>query len=374
LTNGTGYDIITANDVINVCHSMIKKKTLTTVREIAEKAGVSVSTVSRALDPNRRNLTNINTRKKIEKVVSQSGFSFNLVARRFKRQKSEALTLVLPHGFFRKSSYADFAAHDGILLWEIIEGVIKEAKMWRYDVKIEPLFDSAEHMDIIGSIGFPHSDGALLFGSFGMSGLIGQIRRKKIPFLVLDTQPSRDYSIPEVAVDAGCGVREALEALTRSGHRDIAYLSGGSLENARHKERFNCFRTIMEEAGTFKDKLVFWANRSRDITGLLDNCGARPPFSAVLCSNDTIAAILIEKLEERGFKTPGDISVAGYNDNPVFNEGEKALSTVRIPRRELGTEAVRTLIGIIESNLVFEGKKLLPASFVQRKTTGAAPR
>lgn len=351
---------------------MEKEKTLSTIKDIADKAGVSVSTVSRALDPRRKNFINVKTKEKILKIVGKSDFSLNVVARRFKRQKSDAITLILPQNSFRKPSNADFGAKDGFLFWILMEGILKEAKLWRFDVKLEPLFDPESLNEIIESITFPNSDGALLFGSFEMDELIQKIKAKNVPFLVLDTSPSPNYTIPEIAVDIKCGMRDALFSLFKGGHRDIAYI-GTAFAKQRFMDRFNSFRSFLEEAGIYKKQLVYDVNNARDISRILNNFNGHYPFSAIMCSNDTMASVLIEKLEDKGIKVPKDISVIGYNDSPIYSEGKKALSTVHIPRKELGAEAVRTLIEIIENRTVFEGKKLIPSSFVQRKTSGPCP-
>lgn len=348
---------------------MIKKTEHITIKDIAKRAGVSISTVSRALDPGKKNLINMETRQKIERIAKESDFSFNLVARRFKRQKSEAITLVFPQSIFRKPFNIDFSAHDGILAWQILEGVLKGAKSLRYDVKVEPLFAGADPAGIAESIGFPNSDGVLLYGTYEMEGLIAEIKAKNIPFLVLNTFPTRDYTIPEVAVDVGSGIWEALEYFMDGGHKKIAYLSIGSISLPVYNEKFNAFKLFMEGQGIFRKDMVFLVNNTTDVKKLVSSFKGNIPFSAVLCSNDTLASIFIGALRENGLDVPGDVSVIGYNNNPVFCEGEDALSSVNLPRCELGEIAAKTLIEVIGSGIEFEGKKLIPSSFIPGKTS-----
>lgn len=75
--------------------------------------------------------------------------------------------------------------------------------------------------------------------------------------------------------------------------------------------------------------------------GLLDACDGRPDFTAVVAGDDESAAAAMRALQERGLRVPEDISVVGYNDDPVAAEVTPRLTTVHIPAEELGRTAVR---------------------------------
>lgn len=103
--------------------------------------------------------------------------------------------------------------------------------------------------------------------------------------------------------------------------------------------------------------------------------GARP--TAVVAGNDLVALGVIHSLRAHGLDCPGDVSVVGYNDMPFAGDFSPALTTVRVPLREIGIEAARALIGAVEAaeSTVQDSLTItLPVSLIVRESTGPAAR
>jgi LacI family transcriptional regulator len=143
---------------------------------------------------------------------------------------------------------------------------------------------------------------------------------------------------PEVGVDNVAGIASLVAALVALGHRRIAFLAGpSSLYVAR--DRLAGYRRGLAEAGIdADDRLVVRTAFDRDggalgVDLLLEGA---TPFTAICCANDLLALGALERLAERGVAVPGDVSVAGFDDISMAALTAPALSTVRLPLRELG--------------------------------------
>lgn len=182
------------------------------------------------------------------------------------------------------------------------------------------------------------------------------------------------HGSPEVGVDNAGGVAAMVVALAGLGHRRIAFLAGpASLIVAR--ERLAGYRRGLAEAGIPFDPDLVVAGAgfdreagARGVDALLDG-GA--PFTAVSCANDLLALGALERLAERGVTVPDDVSVAGFDDISVAALTAPALSTVRLPLRELGRR------GFAHAERVLAGEtpapEVMPTEVLLRGSTAAPP-
>ena len=144
---------------------MLEKQRIS-LKDIAKAGGVSTITVSRALDPMRSHTIGAATRDRLRKLAEEMNYSSNLAARRFKRGRSETISVVIPQSIFRKPDSIDFSAHGSVLFWEIIEGIIKTAKYWKYDIKLEPFMKSDQPDILLDNICSSHADGVIFIGVY----------------------------------------------------------------------------------------------------------------------------------------------------------------------------------------------------------------
>jgi LacI family transcriptional regulator len=179
------------------------------------------------------------------------------------------------------------------------------------------------------------------------------------------------FGEPEVSVDNAGGIAAMVEALTGLGHRRIAFLAGPpNLFVAR--ARLTGYRRGLAEAGLQVDeRLVVHSTFDREggaaaADALLDG---EAPFTAICCSNDLLALGALARLAERGIDVPADVSVAGFDDISVAALTAPALSTVRLPLREMGRR------GFAAAEQMMAGQpaapEILPTEIVLRESTGA---
>src|SRR6478672_11054370 len=155
---------------------------------------------------------------------------------------------------------------------------------------------------------------------------------------------------PDVGVDNAVGIATMIAALVELGHRRVAFLAGpGALFVAR--DRLAGYRIGVAEAGIpFDPALVVRTSfdRAGGALGVNTLLAGDAPFTAIACANDLLALGALERLAERGVEVPGAVSVAGFDDIAIAAMTAPALSTVRLPLRELGRRGYLHAGGILE--------------------------
>jgi LacI family transcriptional regulator len=158
---------------------------------------------------------------------------------------------------------------------------------------------------------------------------------------------SQDYSFPSVSVDNEQGARMAVTHLARLGHTRIAHIAGPQ-EASTGVSRLRGFRDGMAQSGLAVDEgLIAYATRytveegTRCCRELLASPGS---FTAIAAANDMLAVGCYAAFEEAGLECPDQVSLIGFNDMPFIDRLRPALTTVRFPHYQLGTEAAQLLL------------------------------
>jgi DNA-binding LacI/PurR family transcriptional regulator len=175
---------------------------------------------------------------------------------------------------------------------------------------------------------------------------------------------------PDVGVDNAGGIATMIAALVELGHRRIAFLAGPSaLFVAR--DRLAGYRIGLAEAGiAFDPALVLRTSfdRAGGALGVDTLLAGDARFTAIACATDLLALGALERLAEQGIEVPGAVSLAGFDDIAIAALTAPALSTVRLPLRELGR------LGYVHAGRVLEGvepaHEVLPTELVLRRSTG----
>lgn len=181
------------------------------------------------------------------------------------------------------------------------------------------------------------------------------------------------FGEPEVSVDNGAGIASMVAALVAMGHRRIAFLAGPtSLYVAR--ARLDGYHLGLGQAGlAADDRLVVHTPFDPDggALGVDTLLAGAASFTAICCANDLLALGALRRLRERGIAVPGEVAVAGFDDITMAEMATPSLSTVRLPLRELGQR------GFAHADRLIHGKhprrQVLPTRLVLRGSTGPAP-
>lgn len=317
-----------------------------TIHEIARLAGVSIGTVSRAL--NNRPGIKQETRTAILELVHQMGYVPDAGARRL-AQGHKQLIGVAPFGENTvRSPYYSY------LLDAIQETVYRKGYVARV---LEPQTDDPAFRDFAGFI-LP----GLLLDDVRLPALL----ESKIPTVVINRVSGAAW----LDIDNTGGMRQVLQHLLRLGHREIIHLTGSPISQTT-QERLLAYQQTMHQAGLATDSSSILDGAFTDLgayRAVRQACEKGQRFSAIVSASDDMAAGAMLALRDLGLQVPRDVSVTGFDDLPFARYADPPLTTVRQPIREVGQTCAEILLALIE------GRKpkgvVFPTELVVRNSSG----
>jgi LacI family transcriptional regulator len=337
---------------------MAKKRV--TLREVAQTAGVHISTVSRALDPNTRHLINSEIVSRIVKISQDLDYRRNAAAFSLKTNQTRTIGVIVP----------DIT---NAIFPPIIRG-------------IEDSLATGGYLAIVGNTDGVHEREQNLLATFlarGVDGLIlASVEREddaveraaseNTPIVTVNRQVDRD-NVSSVAHDETEGIRRVLTHLASLGHRKIAMIAGPqtSSTGARRYAAFQQFRSALRLE--IDERLVVFAasyNEASGEQGVEELIAGGADFTAVVCGNDRLAVGAIATLARLKLKCPEDISVTGYNDMSMMDRIDPPLTTVRIQQYRMGREAGAMLQRMIGGQTQAQ-HIVLPVELMIRGSTAA---
>lgn len=308
---------------------------MVTINDVAKRAGVSTSTVSRALSG--KVVVNKGTKEMIMQAVRELNYQPNALAKGLKEGKSHTVGLILPN--VRDLVFP--AAIKGIS--EVLEQHGYTLILCNTDENLETEKKQVENLQnrLV--------DGLIFSTAKEESKHLFKLKDNGFPMVLLLRHLGD--SIDAVIIDNFKGAYDATKFLIERGHRKIALING-TLELELYRERFNGYKAVLDEAGlTFRDELVVqnvmsWEGGYQAINELLDR-GVVP--EAVFATSDPKALGVIKALKAKGFRVPGDISVIGFDNIEMAEMMDPPLTTVSQPFYEAGVKAAKRLIKLMNS-------------------------
>ncbi|MEO2259103.1 LacI family DNA-binding transcriptional regulator [Paenibacillus amylolyticus] len=322
---------------------------MTTIKDVAQLAGVSVATVSRVI--NDRGYVHADTRKKVEDAVKALNFSPNEVARSLYKRKSKLIGLLLP----------DIA---NPYFPQLARGV--EDRMQEQDYRL--IFgnsdeDERKEQDYIQTFIQNNVVGVISSTNYPHSSIYEKL---KIPVVFLD-RTSLDR--PSVYADGREGGRLAAREIIKRGSRRITVMQGPS-QIRPAQDRFEGAIEIIRDAG-LDYRVIQTTSFSINEAGVWAEELFRKyaDTDGVIASNDIAAMAVLHEAARIGRKVPDDVQVIGFDDIPMSSLLSPALSTIHQPAYEMGREAAGLLIQLVEQAAVENKNIQLPVSFIERGTT-----
>ena len=305
------------------------------IKDIARLAGVSHSTVSRAL--HNSPLITPATSERIRKIASEAGYSASAVARSLVTNKTEAVGVVV-------TSIAD--PFNG----EVVAGIEELANEHGYTVILaNSQAEPEREVAVVRSFQARRVDGILVASSRLGALHTPLLSELGIPIVLLNNQHPSDF-LHSVRFNNVQGAFDATKHLIALGHRRIGYL-GDQFGLESDAERAKGYRSALQEAGLTADKwLCVLGNGKTDgaqrAAHQLFQQGERP--TAIVCYNDMSALGVMREAVLHKLRIPQDLSLTGFDDiffAPFLNP---PLTTVHQPKKELGRRAMRMLLELLE--------------------------
>lgn len=325
-----------------------------TIAEVAKRAGVSISTVSRVM--NGLDRVHPQTRERVLDVIQTLRYQPSAFARGLATQQTHTIGFVIP------------TISDPFYL-NIVRGLEEGAAAESYSLLVVSQTSKADERRMLELFTQKRVDGLVVVGAMMPQAVLAQLQAQGFPVVLLQQGEQATF-----AVDNYNGATLVTEHLLALGYQEFAYLAGSD-DTPDNAERFRGFCDTLVRAGVaFNPQLFAQGNFSQGsgsgaVTELLNR---KLPFEAIFAANDQMAIDAILTLRKHGLRVPADVAVAGFDDIPLARYIVPPLTTVRQPAYELGFRGAQAVVSALRGEPLPEGV-VLPVELVVRESCGAKP-
>lgn len=341
----------------------MKKGHQVTMKEIAKKLGVSVSTVSRAMKDSPE--LHPDTKKRIVEMAKSMNYQYNLLAQSLRISRSKVLGVIVP----------ELTSH---FFSSNISGIQDTAYKRGYNIMICQSNESFEQEKAnIKTLVSSQVDGLLISLSRETKTYehLQDIYDRGIPFIMFD-RVTEEIPVSKITVDDAHGAYLVVKHLLEQGCRKIAYFSGPEDLYISKKRKEGYLEALAEYGIPEKDSKVYFTDltpeMNRKVTLEMLESGDLP--DAIFAMIDPVAVDIMIVLKEKGIKIPDQIALAGFTNNPTSAVVEPSLTTVSQPGYEMGQLAANHLLDQLEEIVPDDPKSfVLLTTLVQRNSSMKKP-
>ena len=332
---------------------MIRKRKVS-IEDVARRANVSITTVSRVI--NNVPTVGAKNQARVEEAIAFLKYKPDVNAQRLASGISNAIGLVMPGypGIF----YSFYAV-------ELIRGVGHACETIHMDM----VFHITNGLNPLN----PRSVGGLVFADIIENRTqVQSALDAEVPCMVINHVVT-EFKVNYVGIDNLLGGKLAGDYLVSLGHRRIATVSG-NLQTQSGFQRLKGFQEVLTASHTLlpPEYVVEGDYSRRSARSAAEKLLALPqPPTAIFAGSDDMALEIVAVILERGMKVPQDISVIGFDDNPIALYGPIGLTTVRQPLFEMAEQAVRYLHQIMQGKKKTLVQKILPPQLIIRESCSA---
>jgi LacI family transcriptional regulator len=323
------------------------------IDDVAVHARVSIATVSRVL--NSRGKYSEETRLRVLESIKALKYAPNTAARSLAQGRTQVIALIM-------------SSIDAVFLQPLLVSVVEAATLAGFDVLLTLRSTNKNHRPI----GRHNVDGAIVFASSADQHELRRLHSAGCPLVLMYETAPADLNIPCVLLENRHGAHQMTEHLIRGGRKQIAFLRGSDgLEDTIERERgfrdalaahsLPAVEAIIGEGG-FNAGIAFGT-----VTAWLEQ-GLE--FNAIFASDDDSASGALQALAIAGVAVPSSVAVVGFDDAPFAANLTPPLTTVRASTTQVGFEAVRLLVNLIETGSSASQVRL-PTELVIRRSCGS---
>lgn len=333
---------------------------MATIKDVAARAGVSPSTVSRVLSDSPR--ISDETKRRVRQALEEMDYHPNAFARGLVTNVAGAIGVLIPPGeeFFENPFFA-----------EMMSGVSKIAREQGFDTVLSTSGDN-ESTVLERMIRGRRVDGILLLRSRKHDPSIQAVIERGFPAVLLG-RPAEPTAIAYVNNDNVQAAYLATQHLIQLGHRKIGFL-GGDMGYVVTVDRIEGYRKALREHGLTPDTRLEVSNDLLErggYLGMMRLLAASERPTAVLASDDVLAFGAMRAAGELGYRLPDDMAIVGFNDIRLAQLANPALTSVRIHMHDLGAAAAELLAEQIAHPGQHQETRIVPTELVVRNSCGA---
>ncbi len=326
-----------------------------TIKEIAERAGVSIATVSLALNGKS------NVKEETKQVILELARECGYTKKNMKPKKSILLVKYVNSGISIDKN--------GNFITELIDAIENTASKYEYNIAIKNVMASDWQKDL-SSINQEDFSGIIFLATEAQEDVAIGINNMDIPVVAVDNM--FEYTdIDSIVMDNRGGIYDAVKYLYDLGHREIGFIDS-YIKFDNILQRTEGYEKAVERLKlTFKDeyKITIGLTLESAYQDMLTqlNRGIKLP-TAYVAANDTLAIGVIKALKEFGIQVPEQVSIIGFDDIPYCVGLDKPLTTMKVSRDKLGEQAIKMLVGKINENHKEGIKLLVRTQLVERES------
>lgn len=330
-----------------------------TLKDVAERAGVSIATVSYVL--NNKKTVSLSTKSKVYSAIEELNYVPDLNARSLSSNKSKLIGVVIP-----QTEPGSKLMLQNDFYGEIIGSIEYYARREGYHVLISASDVDESYLTLTRE---RNLDGIIVIGMYP-DEFYQQMKKTQIPIVLVDSY-CNDHYYHSVRIDDAYGSYLATNYVLKQGHKQVAFLCGQIKENGVIKKRLMGYQQALAEAEIEFDKaLVYEGNVDYDSGIALAKrvCTDQKGVTAIVTSADILAVGAMKGLYELGISVPHDMSVIGFDDLEISRYFTPGLTTVRQGITKKGKEAVKLLLENIHDPDMTKREIIIPVSLVERES------
>lgn len=333
-----------------------------TIKDVAKKANVSPSTVSRVIS-NSDKISEA-TKKKVRKIMGELGYYANLNARMLVQKSTKTIGVVMKHS-------TSEAMHNPFFP-ELLSGISAECHKKDYSLMLTTgSSEESIYNEVVKMVQGKLVDGIIVTYSKLDDRVVPYLQNIDIPFVVIGKPAENSHAIMHIDNDNVFGGMEATEYLIELGHRRIGFV-GDDPEYQVVQDRIAGFKNTMQkhaiEIPEHYIQLGSWSSGLNE--DVLDLFFKKEPYpTALIATTDTIGLYLLSALDSRNIKVPNDISVLSFNNTLISQIATPNMTSVDIQTFQLGFEAAKSVIELIKEPDAFKKSIIIPTMIIERTST-----
>lgn len=335
-----------------------------TLKDIARETGVHLSTVSRALDPNRVTPLTEDVIQKVHEAATQLGYRPNRAASTLRTSKSMTIGILIP----------DIT---NTLFPPIVRGIESVMEPAGYaSIVVNTDSQRLREVALLETLQERGVDGIIHTAVMRNEPCIVSAASSGLPIVTLNRRVE-GAEIPYVINDESSGIEAVYSHLRKRGHTRIAHIAGPTNLSTGQLRSNEFVKQAIKHGANSADLHIIEATRFDEEEGrrcATEILSRAPETSALLCANDRLALGALQATTALGLNCPSDVSITGFNDMPFLDFIPPGLTTVRILQFEAGQTAARHLLNMLrgnESEVPLE--TILPIELIKRNSV-AEPR
>ncbi|MFC7321789.1 LacI family DNA-binding transcriptional regulator [Halobacillus campisalis] len=332
-----------------------------TIKDVAKKANVAPSTVSRVLSDSPR--ISETTKKRVRKIMEEMGYHLNINGRVLVRQSTQTIGIVMK----------DSATHsfENPFFSEILKGISEACHTRDYNLNLttgeseETIFQ-----DVVKMVQGKRVDGIIVLYSKKDDKVVPYLMEHDFPFVVVGKPLFGANKFMYVDNDNVEAAREATNYLIEYGHKDLGFI-GGDLKFEVAKDRLQGFKLAAEQHGidiqpesVQSIDLSDSVENGKEVVKKMMNSPRRP--TGLVITDDYNGLTVMAALQEIQIKVPDDVSIIGFNNTMIAKLANPPLTTVDTNPYQLGYEASDGLINILHTPEMVKRGVIIPTSIVER--------